>query len=553
MHSYLILNLESLQDYQSINGDDCLLTLDYYLYLKLKDAKNNVYFINEFADDGLIESWQSFVGNFLNNLSMYLSDTTLQKERWLNYIDRPLTLYALEDFNIFNVVPRLMSFFSEKSVKSLEIVGSISEVFFSFLDAIALSSDVKITNSYTINTCSQNRLIGHDKSIIKRCLAYISNLKPRKNCIVFPEMNMPAGAMEELIESNFDLAIINPSKKIIRRNITNASFYFTGLKNYSKKDTGLMRIKQIFNQIDFTESFFLLVELSFKKTSDFWLKEKQAMENWIMTKEPAAVIIFDIQEIAPRLLAKIARDRSIPSFHLPHGFYFVKKRQLEFVPLQLTGYIATPNEMVRNYYINELNIASEKIINHKIFQIKNCNADDNPMPDNIVVLEYGRVAHDFFDDYSLFYRLPYDLITALKEICPHEKIIYRERPGDQDKMKSRVREYLEPLYEKGLFTYDENRVICRTFKTARFVIGPFSTAFFEAIACNTPYYCYVPAKLQGVPPLTSDSPFVFSDIKELRDILSKEYPLQSLKDKYFQNLPVTIDQIITKQIKTKLC
>lgn len=550
MHSYLISNLDSYpKDYQSINEDDCILTLDYYLYLRLKDTKKNVCFINEFVNDGLVESWQSFIGDFLSNLSEYLSDTTLKKERWLNYIDRPLTLYALEDFNIFNVVPRLMSFFLEKNVKSLEIVGSLSEIFFSFLDTIARSFNIKITNNYTINSCNPNRLISKDKSIIKRCLSHISNLKQRKNCIVFPEMNMPEGAIGKLIESNFDLAIINPSKKIIRKNIANASFYFTGLKNYSEEDTGLIRIKQVFNHIDFTESLFSFVELSFKKTSDFWLKEKQTMENWIMKKEPAAVIVFDIQEIIPRLLAKIARDRSIPSFHLPHGFYFVKKRQLEFVPLQLTDYIATPNEMVKNYYINELNIDSKKVIKHKIFQIKNCSIDDKPKSGNIIILGYGGVANDFFDDYSLCYRLPYDLIVALKEICPHEKIIYRECPGGQEELKSRIREHLEPLYEKRLFTYDENMAIYRTFQTAKFVIGPFSTAFFEAIACNTPYYCYVPSKLKGVPPLTSDSPFVFSDIHKIREVLNNDYPLQYLRETYLTDQTASIDKIITGMVR----
>ena len=91
--------------------------------------------------------------------------------------------------------------------------------------------------------------------------------------------------------------------------------------------------------------------------------------------------------------------------------------------------------------------------------------------------------------------------------------------------------------------------IYRTFQTAKFVIGPFSTAFFEAIACNTPYYCYVPSKLKGVPPLTSDSPFVFSDIHKIREVLNNDYPLQYLRETYLTDQTASIDKIITGMVR----
>lgn len=79
MHGCLILNLDSyMKNCREISEESHIVILDYYVYSKVKDTKKNIYYINEFVDGALIESWHSFVGDFLRNLSIYLYDETLK-------------------------------------------------------------------------------------------------------------------------------------------------------------------------------------------------------------------------------------------------------------------------------------------------------------------------------------------------------------------------------------------------------------------------------------------------------------------------------------------
>jgi len=435
--------------------------------------------------------------------------------------------------NTLNLLPRLLCFLKRKRIKRIEVIGEVSYALGLFLKNIGTSLNIDIRTP-CVAPIARPALKIRNK-FIKRFLSRISGLATGKEWVVLPDANVPDELKRALINAGYKLGIINPSISTVKKYLGRGTFYFSGIGSSSDIKVEFSKIEHKFDDIDFSESLFQLVKGTLAESAGSWVKEKELLKGWIRNIGPKAIVVSDIQEVVPRLLSRLGQEEKIPSFHFPHGLYLVNKQNLPFVPVYMTDYITVPAKEVKEYYVGTLNLEPDKIKTHRIYWQKEKLSHGEKAERNIVILEYGIAANDFFEDYSLIYRLPFDLIREIARIFPTERIVYRERPEPANRTQLQVREHLKSLYEKGLFTYDDNESIWDTLRSAKCIIGNVSTIFLQAIASGTHYYCYNSARIESPPPFTQDSSFVFTEVKDLGDVLSREYPLQSLKDNYLKN------------------
>ena len=551
MHCYLVIDLDAFLIQKGIRPKSTVVTLDYFLYTKVREfSRCQTYCISEFVDNGLIDKWQEFINEFISGLSQYLCDAELRAYKWLNLVDRPLVLQLLGGMgggNTLNVFPRLLCFIKRKNITRIEIVGEVSYALGLFLKSIemSLNIDVKVQSVAPI----ARPALKTRNNFIKRFLSRISGLERGKECVVLPDANVPNELKRALIDTDYKLGIIDPPIKAVKKYLGRGTFYFSGIRNSSDIKVEFSKIEHEFDDIDFSESLFQLVKGTLAASAASWVKEMDLLRGWIRNIGPKAIVVSDVQEVIPRLLSRLGQEEKIPSFHLPHGLYFVNKQNLPFIPVDMTDYITVPSQEIKEYYVKKLHIEAGKIKTHRIYWQQEKLSHGVKTERNIVILQYGGAANDFFQDYSLIYRLPFDLIREIARIFPTERIVYRERPGPASRTQAQVREYLRPLYEKGLFRYDTNKAIWGTLMSAKLVIGKMSTIFLQAIASNTPYYCYNPAKIELPPPFRQDCSFMFTEVEDLGDVLSMEYPLQSLKDAYLKYSRTSDDSSIIARLK----